>query len=604
MRNRKMAAKKTANNNNLRKRTLSASLLQKHWRAARNSRLAKKPPVRAKNYIPNMGENNVNRNAMVDPVFKHSQGEPGFLEECDVFLKTHMKEFVIGCPSKPGEARAMGYQRTVGLMFSEKTPCRRMLAIAQLGAGKTMMMIKVLNNYFRMPQYAKICIFPTRSTVENFWSELLKFDSLHLRWLIAKNGGKKPSIELARKMLQTTPADGPGPIRVYRYTQFGALMADLKNGPLRRYKHVFVLDEAHNMVVPAQKIADHATMSKNVKAMAAYFKHSDERLIAFTATPIVDGLDQGQKLLDIVKGDANARKSNDGFTCWYMARHPSVFANSSALPKVVKVPVYGAALEKALENMNGNRKRPKSGEFKSTKPVKNTDRYLHQSCSNLNQGKNLQLALSNPEEYLPKLNLMASKIVDFVRARNNKGSRKVLVLIDKYQGLAALAALLERAKVRVLVLEGDRPEKGQKGYETYSKNMSAFNSPANDYGATYQVAIADSATYSEGVSFMSIRMVILAAITEKYGLMLQRIGRALRSCSHSTLHPSERSLEQYMFMNVVDHSVMDGGSPDEVRFEKLEKDRVGLDKAICALASSAVDRGIMAAHGVRNSCGR
>jgi hypothetical protein len=124
------------------------------------------------------------------------------------------------------------------------------------------------------------------------------------------------------------------------------------------------------------------------------------------------------------------------------------------------------------------------------------------------------------------------------------------------------------------------------------------------------------------VSFKSVRVVVLASVAEKYGLMLQRLGRALRSCSHDRLPEAERALEQRMYKielptsydetkkkparrskkaialagnskspntTVVTRSVS-FVSPDSVLYDKLVHDKPVVDQAMLKLASYAIDR--------------
>ena len=127
--------------------------------------------------------------------------------------------------------------------------------------------------------------------------------------------------------------------------------------------------------------------------------------------------------------------------------------------------------------------------------------------------------------------------------------------------------------------------------------------------------MCDAATYSEGVSFKSVRVVVLAAVAEKYGLMQQRLGRALRSCSHDRLPESERNLDQRMYKIELSKTYtnvakkpratkknpapasaapvarnVSFASPDAILYEKLMHDKPAVDRAMCALSSYAVDR--------------
>lgn len=517
----------------------------------------------------------------IDPIFKHTQGSPEFLEECDAFLRANIKEKRIGCPSGSDRPKAMVYQKTIAKLFDERTPVRRLLAVAQLGAGKTFMMLKILNNYINRP-LAKILIFPTKTTVDNFYSELLKFKNHHRTWLEQQLGRElsdnvsAATMERCKKLLRSPPANTIAPLRCYRVTQFRTLMADTSLfGKRKAYEPLWIVDEVHNLVAPSKKIASDVRMMSNLRKMRDYLRDSKHRLAGFTATPIVDMPEQGKALLDIVKGSHNASVGNHGFVSWYMDRAPTVFAAAKDFPSVIDVPVSGPPLLAAI----------KSGS------VKNQDRYLHTSFYFANQEKNIKQIVDDPEVFAPKLARIAADIAQF-------GS-KTLVLIDRAHGLTALGEILRRRyKIRVAVFEGDVPNEGTKDYAAWRTRMNEYNSPENDHGQLHQVAICDAATYSEGVSFKSVRLIVLAAVAEKYGLMQQRLGRALRSCSHTRLPDSERTLEQRMYTITLPPTVAGARgkvhtvprSNDEVRFAKLMADKPPVDAAMLELASYAVDR--------------
>jgi len=544
------------------------------------------------------------REVSIDPIFEHAQGSEAFLRECDAYLRANIKEMRIGCPTGSDAPKAMAYQKTIAKLFNDRTPVRRLLAVAQLGAGKTFMMLKVLNNYIERP-LAKICIFPTQTTVDNFYWELLKFKNKHRTWL-EKQLGKSLSdrvsdstMDKCRKLLWSPPAGTIAPLRVYRVTLFGALMKDSAIfGKRRVYEPLWLIDEVHNFVAPSKKVLGHSLMLANLKKMREFMYNTSHRLIGFTATPIVDDPSQGMELLKIIKGKHNLHAGNAGFTSWYMARSPAVFASASDFPNVIDVVVDGPPLIEAMAKK------------------KNRDLYLHTTFYFAGQQKNIDKITKAASVYAPKLDRIAEDIARF--------NQKTVVLIERAQGLRALAAILQtNYKVKTLVFEGDVPGERSREYTLWKTAMDNFNAPENDHGERYQVAVCDAATYSEGVSFKSVRLIVLAGIAERYGLMQQRLGRALRSCSHTRLPESERTLQQLMYRivlpdkyivkkkmkrgskktsnnsNMYEHRPVNVESLDSKLYKKLQIDKPKVDQAMCELASFAVDRAFL---GMKNTC--
>ncbi|KAJ1640369.1 hypothetical protein T492DRAFT_898548 [Pavlovales sp. CCMP2436] len=535
----------------------------------------------------------------IDPIFKHAQGSPEFLDECLRYLEREIKARRIGCPSASDAPKAMVYQKTIAKLYCEQTPIRRLLVVAQLGSGKTLMMLKILNNYINC-KVAKILIFPTQATVANFYDELFKFKNHHRTWLEKQTGwnlsGAVDATKRARclKLLWSPPAQTIAPLRAYRVTQFRTLMADKSIfGKRNVYEPLFIVDEIHNLVAPSKQIASRSNLMANLKRMAKFLfsgvvaqSNKAYRLVGLTATPIVDRPEQGLALLRLVKGVHNEHAGNHGFLTWYMSRDAAVFAKADAFPGVVDVRVGGEPLRAAMRANN-----PKS-----------IDRYLHTSVYFANSPANVARVAANAETLAPKLDRIAFDI--------QASGLKTVVLVERANGLHILAAILaKKYKLSTVVFAGDVPSEQSAAYAAHRRKMEQFNSSENDRGELKRVAVCDSATYSEGVSFKSVRLVVLASVADKYGLMQQRLGRALRSCSHERLPPAERTLTQRMYCikleptyesargNVV--AVRRERSPDELALEKLLREKPLLERAMCELARFAADRGFLA---VRDSC--
>ena len=68
------------------------------------------------------------------------------------------------------------YQELVGAILHPYTGINRFLCVWKTGAGKTLAMIKILNNVCEDPlRRPVVLLFPTQSTVNNFNSEIAKF---------------------------------------------------------------------------------------------------------------------------------------------------------------------------------------------------------------------------------------------------------------------------------------------------------------------------------------------------------------------------------------------------------------------------------------------
>lgn len=139
------------------------------------------------------------------------------------------------------------YQNVLSFLVHPRSPIDRLLVVWQLGAGKTLGMLRVLDNYFTDPR-PKVLVFPTDQLVQNFYQELLQKPNRHATWLSETHGVRWPppgagraaqaaAVGQARDLLERTPraGSGRGPLRAFRYTRAGGQglrdWAGLRHGP-------------------------------------------------------------------------------------------------------------------------------------------------------------------------------------------------------------------------------------------------------------------------------------------------------------------------------------------------------------------------------------
>jgi hypothetical protein len=101
-------------------------------------------------------------------------GESGFTEEASAKMRCAFKEEVdagVFTVKLSFPRAAQPYQKTVPFLVHPDGPCQRMLVVHRVGSGKTMTMIRILDNYFDDPR-PKIAVFPNPSIANNFYDEL------------------------------------------------------------------------------------------------------------------------------------------------------------------------------------------------------------------------------------------------------------------------------------------------------------------------------------------------------------------------------------------------------------------------------------------------
>lgn len=182
---------------------------------------------------------------------------------------------------------------------------------------------------------------------------------------------------------------------------------------------------------------------------------------------------------------------------------------------------------------------------------------------------------------------------------------KTLILIHRESGLRTLHHLL--TKVYGLSVARADPARALDGEEPSSvvdrnrERHLAFNGQwdsgrkarSNLRGEDTLVFLASAEDLSEGVSFLNVRRIILADLSPgtsvpSWALVKQRVGRALRACSHRDLPADERTLRVSLFVAVHDNPYY----PPTLDFEKLqivERQMEDVEKGMEQLRCASVD---------------
>ena len=368
-----------------------------------------------------------------------------------------------------------------------------------------------------------------------------------------------------------------------------------------------------------------------------------------TATPVLSGktaVQDAKRMLELVKGAHFAARNNEGFVSWYMERPSSLFGRlktptraletdpnaaipitspsntQSKLPNVYAVRIdtyqtrhlwrhYVAArfTEKGVnEEHSPKQNQRKKHEIDNTdvdgffSKVKGKTGHRGQRCLNTPQDCNAEWtvhenvmvmkdetdwSMTKAAEVAPKLAAMAQSILET--------PVKTLVILDSRFGARQLAALLHSEDVSVIFLANTNHLSTAEQKQVRAKNairLQAFNATNNRLGESYRVAVAEVEGHSEGVSFMHVRRIIVDpgfGLQVSWATMEQRIGRALRSCSHEGLPKHMKSVQVDMFIAV--HGQMDKYPPtiDVEKLEFIEKEIPQIQKGMDFLRGISID---------------
>eukprot|EP00930_Biecheleria_cincta_P082500 TRINITY_DN72220_c0_g1_i1.p1 TRINITY_DN72220_c0_g1~~TRINITY_DN72220_c0_g1_i1.p1 ORF type:complete len:1530 (-),score=379.41 TRINITY_DN72220_c0_g1_i1:273-4862(-) len=104
--------------------------------------------------------------------------QPGQVE-FNGYASTAMAKAKLGSPSSPFAGLGMRlHQESAAFLLHPCSPCQRLLVDHATGTGKTLIILRMLDNYFDDPR-PKVVIFPKDRVCDNFYLELLKWPT---RW--------------------------------------------------------------------------------------------------------------------------------------------------------------------------------------------------------------------------------------------------------------------------------------------------------------------------------------------------------------------------------------------------------------------------------------
>ena len=206
-----------------------------------------------------------------------------------------------------------------------------------------------------------------------------------------------------------------------------------------------------------------------------------------------------------------------------------------------------------------------------------------------------EMNLEQATEVAPKLAAITRSII--------QTKLKTLVLLHSKVGAESLTRLLVQAHITMVYLCNTEhlPPKDQKILRAENAiRLHAFNHPKNRHGDTYQVAVAEAEEYSEGISFMHVRRIILDqgyGFKASWAMMEQRIGRALRSCSHKNLAVNLRNVQVDLFVSVHNQTQKYPPTIDLEKYLFIEKEIPLIQKGLDFLRNISIDASYYAAHG-------
>lgn len=567
------------------------------------------------------------------------------------------------------------YQKTTAFLFHPNSPAQRLLVAVRTGGGKTLIMIRALSNFFddRRP---KLVVFPSYPIRDQFYGELMAYDNPYRSYVLEELAKTKKATAdyIARSRSNALTGDEiqtvedilglkghPGqagksgylaaPLRAVTYRELGgATLAGLawirpKQGdtklpggrPNILEDKVVVMDEAHNLIKPSPELLKLESTRENLERGREMLRLATKSaVLLLTATAVIDDPTDGEKLMRIVRGVANEHKpTNEGFITSFVSNPPSAYPTvdpvAEEMPALVSVPLSGEPDDKSssLGNYLDHLLKGAQGK-KVIDPA-----FLKSKTRDIYEYTAAYTTSQTSAPFLKKLrdmpDIVAPKLVAAARlAVASEG--KVILLTNSQHGFYSLFYIFQHCpefkdvQSKVLPLLGKRNTtradfKASCGGTSFTsvKNYTAcvrkqFDAENNLDGSMLKMLILNAEEYSEGIDFKDVRAVIMVDVPESWAKLKQRIGRAVRQCSHIRLPKAKWNVHTYILCATLPPKVtfksgqeLDLSSVptvDEQMLVRVMAQRAVIEEKTCELVNVATDRKILSQAAGVDACNR
>ena len=418
---------------------------------------------------------------------------------------------------------------------------------------------------------------------------------------------RRGSASSSRSVAGLDPAKAPQ--RAYeRVVKVAAPNADADTGVFDRC--ILLCDEAHNLLpsYTDSKPRTGCNQRSNKEECDVQYDRTLLRIrnatkgceaYFFSATPAYREGDF-YRMMDLVKGDVNSAKGNEGFVVWYMERPTGCFADYRVQHIKVNiadpVELQGANhLQKYITRRGGY-----------TGPCYEGGGKIDDRCDErwaryeTFSGTGSQVTRASAQELAPKVYRVCKDVIA-------NDVKTAILVYDKYVYKVyerVLGEMLQSSGRFFAAITAKKPPSDANAADTRAFKEQVMRENAtivanfNGIGGTVgAVLLMPSETYSEGVSLRNVKRLVIADI--QAGLQhpswvghSQRIGRAIRLCSHTELPLAERVVDVALYYSVAEE--VPGSQPgfrtlDQEKYELLQRDRDVVQTEMCRFEGVAVD---------------
>jgi len=513
----------------------------------------------------------------------------------------------IQCPI-PGKEVLQAYQQTVRYLVHPATTVNRFLVAHSTGAGKSLTMVRVLENFYDDPR-PKVIIFPNDKVRNNFYGEIMKWNNRYRDFVTRTTGIKEWTDKHVDKIIDTLALKGSlhkagsdgfpaAPLRALRYTIAGGstvfperkggkpsnvIFANNYNGRNPYDDKVVIMDEFHNLMKPSEDVKQY--QSKLDRLKAGLMRARNTVMVGLTATPVVDDPTDVAEIMKLVKGEEyRESKTNEGFVSFFQTMPLSVYPKvlpsdpDTGIPSIRYVKMQGDNLKKYNEKV-----RQKVSDIKLQNYCCTSIYHAQSVDSKTKAGKQL---LKEPASVATKLNQVVKDVMNL--------KHKALVMMHRESGFKVLQRLfeIEAEKRRVTPSAPSCATMGacwSSMYDPVPSNESLlklYNHPDNAKGKIIKAMLVDSKFYSEGISFRNVRHLVLVDVPRSWAAYKQQIGRVLRFCSHQDLPYEDWNVDIIMYVATHPERLE---TADQRMVKRMLRQRVPLIEALSAMERYSVD---------------
>eukprot|EP00434_Breviolum_minutum_P023712 symbB.v1.2.020916.t1/scaffold1785.1/size101431/4 len=473
------------------------------------------------------------------------------------------------------------YQLRVAFLLHPLSPLSRLLVVHATGSGKTRTVLACADSFYRSGR-ATCLFFPEEAVKENFYQEILKFpgawrdffcacmDVANWRqrryrcWSpeeIAEYNiaevetclGMERKIRLGEisntfleEWSQAHPDVPPplAPLRAFKYTSAGGSRGGWKrNGTFdaSRMDSVFrfgfdgknpmsnknlVFDEVHNMLaLPRWKGTYWKEPLRRLRKAVSDSRGST--LVFLTGSPVQTDMEDGQRLLRVLKGSEHAMAGPEGWLDMHMERPPEFFPKvypegvpdrplccrtQDELVTTIDLPEEMDAKYREVEHQGG-------------------DLVRLRDCCNLSvhhtwalRPQKRPLMLEAAEQHALKLHAVAKAVW--------QSGEKAMAAVSRRGGLQVLKELLRRYApddhVQIAVFSGHSSTVVSRLAEEVVASTEALRRFNDARHMEVRVLLLDTAFGREGVSALGVGQLHLVDVPATWAEYKQTIGRAIR----------------------------------------------------------------------------